>query len=343
MSRKGDYDRRLYDTGGHYGGGSGRMFNVVVVGLSGTEKDKGALGVGKSCLCNRFLRPQADEYNREHISVLSQPDFSGPIVNNEHWLYWGETRKCTEEGFELTFSVVEQTEFVDDACFQPFRSGKTMELYHKRCAATKLSSAEKLMYICKNQLGVEKEYEQHYLPDGKFSVDGFVCVFDVSEIQGRSIERQVELTALILNSLMKTKKPVVLVTTKNDEVYEPFVREAEKLVSRKEYKGLIPLVETSAHEGVNVDLAFWACIQRDWTKGKTKIPSYQDASMKQQGRLELVNDAYLTLIRSQITDYRFVFCFFTFFTKEKLDQYSNLSLSSEFFSLNSLLYRLSFP
>lgn len=28
-----------------------------------------------------------------------------------------------------------------------------MEPYSKRCSATKLTSAEKLMYICKNQLG----------------------------------------------------------------------------------------------------------------------------------------------------------------------------------------------
>lgn len=322
MSRKSDYDRRSYDTGSGNGTAyyRGPMFHVAVVGLSGTEKDKGCMGVGKSCLCNRFLRPQADEYNRDHISVLSQPDFSGPIVNNEHWLYWGETRKSTEEGLELTFSVIEQTEFVDDACFQPFRSGKTMEPYHKRAAATKLSSAEKLMYICKNQLGVEKEYEQHYLPDGKFPVDGFVCVFDVSEIQGRSIERQVELTALILNSLIKTKKPVVLVTTKNDEVYEPYVREAEKLVTRREFKGLIPLVETSAHESVNVDLAFWACVQRDWAKGKSKVLSYHEASKRQNNRMEQVNDAYVTLIRSKITDYRFVnsILFFLFLSLKKL-------------------------
>ncbi|OTF82812.1 rho GTPase-activating protein 190-like protein [Euroglyphus maynei] len=321
MSRKNDH-RRTFDTitGGHYGGGGGRMFCISVVGLSGTEKEKGCLGVGKSCLCNRFIRPQADEYNRDHISILSQPDFSGPIVNNEHWLYWGETRKCTDEGFELTFSVVEQTEFVDDACFQPFRSGKTMEPYHKRCAALRLNSAEKLMYICKNQLGIEKEYEQHYLPDGKFNVDGFICVFDVSQIQGRSIERQIELTALILNSLLKTKKPVVLATTKNDEYSERYVREAEKLVNRREFKGLIPLVETSAHDNINIDMAFWACVQRDWTKGKTKILSYHEAFQRQQDRLEIVNDAYLTLIKSNITDYR----------SHWNNTYSNLSQSQDF-------------
>ncbi|KAJ6224769.1 hypothetical protein RDWZM_003314 [Blomia tropicalis] len=312
MSKK---HERSNDSGGPYG----KVFSIAVVGLSGTEKDKGCLGVGKSCLCNRFVRPQADEYNRDHISVLSQTDFSGPIVNNEHWLYWGETRKCTDEGFELTFSIIEQTEFVDDACFQPFRSGK-MEPYYKRCSATKLSSSEKLMYICKNQLGVEKEYDQIYLPDGRFNVDGFICVFDVSEMQGRDISRQVELTALILGTLLKTKKPVILVTTKNDEVYPPFMKEAEKLVSRREFKGMIPLVETSAHDNVNVDLAFWACVQRDWTKGKTKILTYQDSFQRQRDRLEMVNDNYLSLIRTQITDYR----------SHWNNTYSNLSQSHEF-------------
>lgn len=49
-----------------------KSINVAVVGLSGTEKDKGQVGVGKSCLCNRFMRSMSDDYNVEHISVLSQ-------------------------------------------------------------------------------------------------------------------------------------------------------------------------------------------------------------------------------------------------------------------------------
>lgn len=49
-----------------------RYINVAVVGLSGLEKDKGHSGVGKSCLCNRFIRSHADDYNVDHISVLSQ-------------------------------------------------------------------------------------------------------------------------------------------------------------------------------------------------------------------------------------------------------------------------------
>nr|CAD7452912.1 unnamed protein product [Timema tahoe] len=105
-----------------------RGINVSVVGLSGIEKDKGQLGVGKSCLCNRFMRSLADEYSVDHISVLSQTDFSGRVVNNDHFLYWGEVVKASEEGIELLFQVIEQTEFIDDASFQPFK-GKVTHYY----------------------------------------------------------------------------------------------------------------------------------------------------------------------------------------------------------------------
>lgn len=49
-----------------------KQINVSVVGMSGTERDKGQIGVGKSCFCNRFVRPQTDDYFIDHISVLSQ-------------------------------------------------------------------------------------------------------------------------------------------------------------------------------------------------------------------------------------------------------------------------------
>ncbi|KAL1455174.1 hypothetical protein WDU94_009286 [Cyamophila willieti] len=284
---------------------STKFFNISVVGLSGTEKEKGAVGIGKSCLCNRFIRNIADDYNVDHISVLSQSDFSGRVVNNDHFLYWGETTKVTEEGQELHFQVIEQTEFIDDASFQPFKGGK-MEPYVKRCAATKLQSAEKLMYICKNQLGIEKEYEQKVLHDGKISIDGFMCLFDVSVVPSRTVEKQIEVVANILNNLLKTKKPVIVVTTKNDDANETFVREIEKLVARKEYKGAIPIVETSAHENINVDLAFIALAQlaNDRNKSRFKVVSYNEAARGRRELLELTTDAFQSLIRSQVTDYR---------------------------------------
>ncbi|XP_044766017.1 rho GTPase-activating protein 190 isoform X2 [Coccinella septempunctata] len=280
-----------------------RYINVSVVGLSGVEKDKGHSGVGKSCLCNRFIRSHADDYNVDHISVLSQTDFSGRVVNNDHFLYWGEVVKKSDEGVDYHFSVIEQTEFIDDASFQSFKGGK-MEPYVKRCAATKITSAEKLMYICKNQLGIEKEYEQKLLPEGKFNVDGFICVFDVSIVPSRSLEKQIEIVSNILNNLLKTKKPIVFLTTKNDDADPAYLREADRLIQRKEYKGVLPLVEVSAHENVNVDLAFIVLAQMiDKTKFRTKITPYVEAARIRREMMDAASESFLRLIRLHVTDY----------------------------------------
>lgn len=48
-----------------------RCINVAVVGLSGTEKEKGAVGIGKSCLCNRFMRSSSNDFEDDHNSSLS--------------------------------------------------------------------------------------------------------------------------------------------------------------------------------------------------------------------------------------------------------------------------------
>ncbi|KAI2570905.1 ARHGAP5 isoform 9, partial [Pan troglodytes] len=128
-------------------------YTISIVGLSGTEKDKGNCGVGKSCLCNRFVRSKADEYYPEHTSVLSTIDFGGRVVNNDHFLYWGDIIQNSEDGVECKIHVIEQTEFIDDQTFLPHRS-TNLQPYIKRAAASKLQSAEKLMYICTDQLGL---------------------------------------------------------------------------------------------------------------------------------------------------------------------------------------------
>ncbi|XP_023298984.2 rho GTPase-activating protein 190 isoform X3 [Lucilia cuprina] len=280
-----------------------KQFNVSVIGLSGTEKDRGQVGVGKSCLCNRFIRPMADDYFIDHISVLSQSDFSGRIVNNDHFLYWGDVHKTTDEGTEYTFHVIEQTEFMDDSTFQPFKVGK-MEPYIKRCTATKVFSAEKLMYICKNQLGIEKEYEQKIMPEGRLVIDGFVVVFDVSPVPNRNIEKQVEFVQNAITLILKNKKPLVLVTTKNDDSSELYIREAEKICQRKEYKGMVQLIETSAHESINTDLAFLVLAQMiEKVKNRIKIIPYHEAARSRKELLESRSEAVTRLIRNQITDY----------------------------------------
>eukprot|EP00091_Calanus_sinicus_P015579 TRINITY_DN33989_c0_g1_i1.p1 TRINITY_DN33989_c0_g1~~TRINITY_DN33989_c0_g1_i1.p1 ORF type:complete len:153 (+),score=15.53 TRINITY_DN33989_c0_g1_i1:423-881(+) len=142
------------------------------------------------------------------------------------------------------------------------------------------------------------------MPEGKVSVDGFICVFDVSLVPNRTLEKQVETSAQILNNLLKSKKPVVLVTTKNDEGNEIFMREAERLVNRKEYKGTVLLVETSSHENINVDQAFFLVASLvDRTRGRPRILSYADANRHRRDLLELATAGFMRLVQGEVTDY----------------------------------------
>ncbi|CAH1241464.1 ARHGAP5 [Branchiostoma lanceolatum] len=278
-----------------------RTFNISVVGLSGTERDKGAQGVGKSCLCNRFVRPLADNYFHEHISVLSQSDFGGRVVNNDHFLYWGEVTKTWDEGQDFTFHVVEQTEFIDDTSFQTLRTSTFMP-YIKRAAVAKVVSAEKLMYICKDQLGIEQDFEQKTMPEGKLNIDGFIIVCDVSLVQNRPQEDQMRFLQNCFTNLAKSKKPVLLVATKCDDAVDQYLREARDFVSNRRVG--IPLVETSAHENVNVDLAFVVLAQMiDKSRGKSKIIPFHEAAVRRKEVLDVATEAYQNLVVRTVRDY----------------------------------------
>ena len=79
------------------------------------------------------------------------------------------------------------------------------------------------------------EYEQKVMPDGRFAVDGFVLVYDVSMVPNRSPEKQTEFSGQILSTSTQCppQKPCVLAETKCAEAQEILVRELERLVNRK--------------------------------------------------------------------------------------------------------------
>ena len=97
-----------------------------------------------------------------------------------------------------------------------------------------------------NHSGIEREYEQKLMPDGRFSVDGFVLVYDVSMVPNRSPEKQTEFCAQVLSNIMKCRpqKPCVIAATKCDEANEILVRELERLVNRKGEIFLIKLIDS---------------------------------------------------------------------------------------------------
>ncbi|XP_072163076.1 rho GTPase-activating protein 5-like [Diadema setosum] len=273
-----------------------KIFHISVVGLSGTETDRGVTGVGKSCLCNRFMRPHADEYFTDHISVISAMDFSGRIVNNDHFLYWGEvTKKADSE--QMTFRVVEQTEFIDDSSFSPLRGSNTHS-YFKRAAVTKLQSAEKVTYICKDQVGDETNFPQKILPDGKFPVDGFIIVYDVSKSSGH--EKQLEWLTKLYSHLSKAKRPIIVAATKFDDPMEAYMREARNFAN----KNRLTLIETSAQECVNVDLAFTTLAAKIDKRGAPRELSYLAANELRQRALNAAVTDYIDLLERTVTNYR---------------------------------------
>ena len=46
--------------------------------------------------------------------------------------------------------------------------------------------------------GIEKEFDQRLMPDGKCNIDGFLCVFDVSIVPNRTLEKQVNIIVIII-------------------------------------------------------------------------------------------------------------------------------------------------
>ncbi|KAK2568305.1 Rho GTPase-activating protein 5 [Acropora cervicornis] len=286
-------------------GGQARSVYIGVVGLSGLDRDQAFYGVGKSCLCNRFVRPLADEYITEHSSVFSSSDFGGRVLNNDHFLYWGSATKTVEDGGgTFVIHVIEQTEFIDDATLMPLSRGGNLAPYPKRCAISKLSSPQKLMYISRDQVALQNDYEQVSLPGGKTTVDGFLVVYDAEATQSKRLEEQQErLLSTILSYVQKSKKPFALVATKCDDTQLNLLQEVHRFAQSKKLN--VPIIETSAHENVNVDLAFVVLAQLiDRGKVRSKLIPFTEAQKTQREYLAKVVQDFQRLIDRTVTDFR---------------------------------------
>lgn len=281
---------------------SGRTFNVGVIGLSGFDHEKSLYGVGKSCLCNRFVRPLADEYIYEHSSIYSSTDFASRVINNDHYLYWGSVIKQSDDGTDLTFQLVEQTEFIEDSSFTTLNRGGQLTSYVKRCTALKLQSQEKLMYISRDQVALQNDYEQVQLPGGKFNVDGFVCVYDVSS-RGKA-EDQEMLYASLLTVLQKTKKPIVVAATKCDDLRKTSLDDCHKLFTSKKLTN-VPIIECSAQENVNIDLVFLLLAQLiEKGRIRSRITPYSEAVQSHREKINNALDSYQKLVEKQVNNFQ---------------------------------------
>uniref|UniRef100_A0A183A080 Dynamin-type G domain-containing protein n=1 Tax=Echinostoma caproni TaxID=27848 RepID=A0A183A080_9TREM len=256
-------------------------------------------------LCNRFALPHPDYYRKDHLSVLSAADFVGEIVNLDHWLYWGCVSRQVDD-YTVNFRIIEQTEFINDSTFLPFASKKSSkEGYVQRSTEMHLSSEHKLRYICKDQLGQENVYEKEYFPSGEIEVNGFVLVCDVShQLPGnhlrpdRNCVPQQTVIQEILTLLLKLKKPVVLAISKFDTYGSQAMEELSSLLQKSSEFKKVPLIETSAHENINVENTFLSLVKLiDKPRAqKIKCPRYVDAVQEREAELALALNLFYKVL-----------------------------------------------
>ncbi|KAM7537953.1 hypothetical protein Aperf_G00000075724 [Anoplocephala perfoliata] len=247
---------------------------------------------GKSCFCNRFVYSHPDWYQEGHSSVLSETDFCGPVVNSNHWLYWGTVTRRLDDETSVRFCVIEQTEFLSDTTSLPFNppassyssaatyassisssaftssssssslhSSSRLHDYILRSTAMKLCSPGKLRYYCIDQLGHEDRYKQEMLPhSGPLEVHGFLVIYDVSRRACHKVpdlqQQQLAFLTDVLTLISKRKKPVVVVASKRDIVDEQCLTSVIQFLQKSADFRKIPIVEASAHRNINVELAF---------------------------------------------------------------------------------------
>ncbi|VDK39841.1 unnamed protein product [Taenia asiatica] len=307
---------------------------------------------GKSCFCNRFVYSHPDWYQEGHPSVLSEEDFCKPVVNSDHWLYWGTVTRRLDDETSVRFCVIEQTEFLSDttslpfspkslsassnSCaasysphstnavavpgitsttncaplpFKEFHSSDRLHEYILRSTATKICSPGKLRYYCIDQLGHEECYKQEYFPHvGPFEVHGFLVIYDVSRRASCQIpdlqQQQLAFLIDVLSLISKRKKPVVVVAAKRDNVDEQCLSSVTQFLQKSADFRKIPVVETSAHKNINVELAFLTLARLLENIGnssksrsaKLKLLSYQEATREQDEHQRRLREAFVNRV-----------------------------------------------
>lgn len=278
-----------------------KTIRVAVCGLtSSTFAGLSGQGAGKSCLCNRFIRPKRDDLHLDQTSVLNHSEFGSNIINNTHFLYWGEKSLGLEDGQDVVFQIIEHTEFVDDSSLKPFPSTKP---YHKRCTQLKLQSGGKITYIEPDQLALPEQYEDVVgkFPD-KFLVDGFILCVDVSSSFTDAQSPQKEIFERLLQNLLPTKKPIVVALTKYDRAKEPSVAVVNEVLAH--CKKQLPVVEVSALRGVNVDMCFLVLAHLvDPKKPKTRIIPYSEAKSHLDDRIRKNEVSFQQVLDQQVKDF----------------------------------------
>ena len=245
-----------------FGRGTSNMASpspTVVVSVLGVSRLDGEnysshQGIGKSCLCYRFMYPGYDGYqqdHRSHCSLLALHEFESDVIQKDHFLYWGSTTRTYDvKGLSemVHFEVLEHTVFYQDVTDKPFlinSSKKSMwsfDAYLKIALDRRLDSPCKMSYKNRDLISAPQEYGSVLFPPGiGKNKRGFVVVIDVSD-SGPTFERRLRLTEKMAKHLASRKEKFVVAATKRDESFAPSLEKLSELARTCKFT----LIEVSA-------------------------------------------------------------------------------------------------
>ena len=284
---------------------------ACVVGLSRSNRKHSfetEVGIGKSCLCYKFMYSGVDTYNDDHRSLFALHEFESPVLNNTHFLYWGHAvkqfdTKSSEKAIGVLFHVVEQTVVYQDITLRPFNEQVSKpnvpDRYVKRITG-QIESSGKISYKSRDDLALRSRY-QHYPSGISRYPRGYLVVVDVSQ-SGKAFEDQFMRAELVLDGLMKQKKKYVVVVTKRDN-HNPASLERALTLKRKYHT---QVVETSALSNLNIYTVFrilaYKVLQKKVPGLSDHVPSYEEAAHINLMSKSCARQSFLTFLKKRVVD-----------------------------------------
>lgn len=277
-------------------------FVACVVGLSrGPEEAFSSHeGVGKSCLCYRFVYPRLDDYVDDHQSLLALHEFQSNVINNNHFLYWGSVIKHFPVKGSKTLHatvqvhVIEHTVFYQDETSQPFPNSHH---YLKRITGS-LESPGKVSYKSRGDIGTFDDVQQYPSKLNKLP-KGYMVALDISQVKS-DFEVQMRRVEQLLEYLMKHKQKYIIVVTKRDNCNSSLRRVYEL---KNKYHTL--LIETSASGSINVRDAFRLLAHKVFKRSpeiSDSVTSFEDAQLQRLKAKGYAKRTFQSFLKDQITD-----------------------------------------
>lgn len=227
---------------------------VNVIGISG-KCSKDYIGCGKSCLCHQFIY---HEYMEESYSTLSQTEFDGNMINQQHTIYWGQKRQTYTmplshetlhmDSVSVNFEVFEHTVFYQDGSHRSFNGH---DHYEDQIFAPCNSFLNKYAFRSQKDILNSEGFGNTKLLQSTDVPVAYLYVVDVSQ-SCSAFEAQMQLMSRLVKSIQETHRSCVVVASKFDDHCTVKLKFLETFANTMS----VTVIRCSAKDNQNIDTAF---------------------------------------------------------------------------------------